>query len=456
MSHCLVCNNKTNFNINYCSNSCLDDYCYIYDDNLILNKYNSNKLIIEFLLYVTVESLKNLKRREHVFTPKPKYLDLDKIYNILANFKFSDFKLFKSDYDIIKINKDLYYILKFIIVTNNTNLSLSDNINNIDTQNSTFNSFSTQNSIFDTPTLFDINYDYTTETNFSQPYFLFHGSHVSNWYSILRNGLKNYSNSKLMQNGKAYGDGIYLSDSIAFSQSYSLKLSDSNAFLKDYSLKLNNINNCIIIGICKIKNESSNYKKNTNIFVVNNENELILKHLLLIPNNTTNVKIEKIQNYYLNILPTVYSSNINSNIIINNKRWYNELAKLNKKYNNIIFNNYDTYNNVNIVYNNININILLREYPIYPPIIYINNIKYSNCDNFIDNFYFDNNILPSKWNIKNNLVSILKNLISYLDDKVNDKSIIIDVNNNINNNINNNLIFNIYDKIINDNKYFLF
>lgn len=435
MPYCLVCNKSTNFNINYCSSLCLDDYCYIYNDNFVLNKYNSNKLIVEFLLYVTIECLKNLNRREHVFFPKPKYLNLEKIYNILSDFKFSDFKLFNSDYDIIKINKDLYYILKFIIVTNNTNLSVSDNINNIDIDNSTFNSFSSQTSIFDTPTLFDINYDYNTETNFSKPYFLFHGSHVSNWYSILRNGLKNYSNSKLMQNGKVYGDGIYLSDSITFSQSYSIKY---------------NKDDCIIIGICKIKNESIKYKKNFNVFVVNNENELILKHLLFIPNNTTNVKIGKIQNYYLKILPSDYSSNIMSNIQINNKRWNNKLAKLNKKFNNIIINNYDTYNKINLVYNNINIEILLRDYPIYPPVIFLNNIKYSNCDNFIDNFYIDNIILPSHWNIKNNLVSILKNLLSYLDDK----SINIDIDITISNN--NTELFNNYDKIINDNKYFLF
>ncbi len=432
MPYCLVCNKSTNFNINFCGVSCLDDYCYIYDDNFVLNKYNTNKLIVEFLLYVTIECLKNINRRDYVFSPKPKYLNLDKIYNILSNFKFSDFKLFNSDYDIIKINKDLYYILKFIIVTNNTNLSVSDNINNIDINNSTFNSFSSQSSIFDTPTLFDINYDYTTETNFSKPYFLFHGSHVSNWYSILRNGLKNYSNSKLMQNGKVYGDGIYLSDSIIFSQGYSIK---------------NNNNDCIIIGICKIKNESTKYKKNVNIFVVSNENELILKHLLFIPKNTTDIKIEKIQNYYLKILPSVNSSNIQ----INNKRWNNELAKLNKKINNIIISNYNTYININIVYNNINIDILLREYPIYPPIIFLNNIKYSNCDNFIDNFYIDNIILPSHWNIKNNLVTILKNLFSYLDLKLNDKSINIDISKSNNNTE----LFNNYDKIINENKYFL-
>jgi len=41
--------------------------------------------------------------------------------------------------------------------------------------------------------------------------FLFHGSALENWYSILRNGLRNLSNSHMMTAGAAYGQGIYAS-----------------------------------------------------------------------------------------------------------------------------------------------------------------------------------------------------------------------------------------------------
>ena len=36
----------------------------------------------------------------------------------------------------------------------------------------------------------------------------FHGSSIENWYSILHNSLQNYSNTKKMQNGAAFGDGM--------------------------------------------------------------------------------------------------------------------------------------------------------------------------------------------------------------------------------------------------------
>ncbi|CAK9003186.1 Protein mono-ADP-ribosyltransferase PARP6 (ADP-ribosyltransferase diphtheria toxin-like 17) (ARTD17) (Poly [ADP-ribose] polymerase 6) (PARP-6) [Durusdinium trenchii] len=40
--------------------------------------------------------------------------------------------------------------------------------------------------------------------------FAYHGSSAENWHSILRNGLKNASNTKLMTSGAAHGPGIYL------------------------------------------------------------------------------------------------------------------------------------------------------------------------------------------------------------------------------------------------------
>jgi ubiquitin-conjugating enzyme E2 Q len=55
--------------------------------------------------------------------------------------------------------------------------------------------------------------------------FCFHGSSMENWYSILRNGLRNLSNSGLMTAGAAYGAGIYASENYATSYGYTAKYS---------------------------------------------------------------------------------------------------------------------------------------------------------------------------------------------------------------------------------------
>ncbi|XP_045893726.1 protein mono-ADP-ribosyltransferase PARP6-like isoform X1 [Micropterus dolomieu] len=51
--------------------------------------------------------------------------------------------------------------------------------------------------------------------------FAFHGSHIENWHSILRNGLVNASYTNLQLHGAAYGKGIYLSPSSSISFGYS-------------------------------------------------------------------------------------------------------------------------------------------------------------------------------------------------------------------------------------------
>ena len=51
--------------------------------------------------------------------------------------------------------------------------------------------------------------------------FLYHGTSDISIYSIMRNGLKNMSSTRLMSSGAAYGPGVYLSDSVSFSMSYS-------------------------------------------------------------------------------------------------------------------------------------------------------------------------------------------------------------------------------------------
>uniref|UniRef100_A0AAY4D6N4 Poly [ADP-ribose] polymerase n=1 Tax=Denticeps clupeoides TaxID=299321 RepID=A0AAY4D6N4_9TELE len=55
--------------------------------------------------------------------------------------------------------------------------------------------------------------------------FAFHGSHIENWHSILRNGLVNASYTKLQLHGAAYGKGIYLSPISSISFGYSGRVS---------------------------------------------------------------------------------------------------------------------------------------------------------------------------------------------------------------------------------------
>ncbi|XP_056243580.1 protein mono-ADP-ribosyltransferase PARP6-like isoform X1 [Seriola aureovittata] len=74
--------------------------------------------------------------------------------------------------------------------------------------------------------------------------FAFHGSHIENWHSILRNGLVNASYTKLQLHGAAYGRGIYLSpiSSISFGYSEMGKGQHQITTKEDLIKKYNRIN----------------------------------------------------------------------------------------------------------------------------------------------------------------------------------------------------------------------
>uniref|UniRef100_A0A8C6UJ91 Poly [ADP-ribose] polymerase n=1 Tax=Neogobius melanostomus TaxID=47308 RepID=A0A8C6UJ91_9GOBI len=76
--------------------------------------------------------------------------------------------------------------------------------------------------------------------------FAFHGSHIENWHSILRNGLVNASYTKLQLHGAAYGKGIYLSPNSGISFGYSGKNEEPahGRFLKSKNI------NCV--ALCEV------------------------------------------------------------------------------------------------------------------------------------------------------------------------------------------------------------
>uniref|UniRef100_A0A8C4FHC8 Poly [ADP-ribose] polymerase n=1 Tax=Dicentrarchus labrax TaxID=13489 RepID=A0A8C4FHC8_DICLA len=97
--------------------------------------------------------------------------------------------------------------------------------------------------------------------------FAFHGSHIENWHSILRNGLVNASYTKFQLHGAAYGKGIYLSPISSISFGYSVQTFPSilDFCISFHILFLQNRNlNCI--ALCEVIT-SKDLQKHGNIWV---------------------------------------------------------------------------------------------------------------------------------------------------------------------------------------------
>lgn len=102
--------------------------------------------------------------------------------------------------------------------------------------------------------------------------YLFHGSACHNWHLILKNGLKNYSNTKYMTCGAAYGSGIYLSSSYQTSVGYSVI----------GGIWKNSMYGKIApVALCEVAEVPELSDKTCTIFTLTDENALITRYLLI-------------------------------------------------------------------------------------------------------------------------------------------------------------------------------
>ena len=77
--------------------------------------------------------------------------------------------------------------------------------------------------------------------------YLFHGSHISNWLNILKNGFVSSAEDKrIVSNASVYGHGVYCSKSLNISYGYSSR-----------SCKASDI----VIAVCEMSDECSKYEK---------------------------------------------------------------------------------------------------------------------------------------------------------------------------------------------------
>lgn len=111
-----------------------------------------------------------------------------------------------------------YNVLRFILCTNRMSLVyLSDNDDKVlKVNNSLLYQFAV---VRDSPER-EAAYTESYRNQEKVSRFGFHGSRRENWYSILRNGVRCFSSTKLMSSGNSLGDGIYLADNLNYSAGY--------------------------------------------------------------------------------------------------------------------------------------------------------------------------------------------------------------------------------------------
>ena len=261
--------------INICNSRLLDDSV-----TKEFQKYKNtpNISILEFLIKTAYWSATS-SRRDLVYNPNPFNNSWETLDNFIVMFPVNKILeiLVKYDTDIELYNcigEVGYGFIKFTLKTNNTILFNGSLISGSDI-NKLFNTNIDEKyieSLADNVLnlqQFSVQHSQQVENRFkkaAQTCYLYHGSRQENWYSIMRNGLKVCSDSKMQVNGAAYGSGIYLSDEVNFSLNYSA-------------------GDNIVIGVYQVMDTREKWYKTTNIYVVPNEKDVLLKYLLIFPSS---------------------------------------------------------------------------------------------------------------------------------------------------------------------------
>lgn len=405
---------------NYCSNCgcelkikgieklscCENSNCLIMSyqmvlDNKVITFYKQDPTVFFFLLNIMINGTSHPKG-EMAFKPLPLIKNISNINEfkkILENEKnlLMEKKLkpildeSETDLELInKINPIVYSILKNAISNNYFSMSSRDNIDILKKYGKTTTN-TTSNSI----RFIHINYSADIENKFTQKYFLFHGSGISSWYPIVKNGLKVMSGTAMMANGAVYGNGIYFSDSFQMSYGYS-------------GINANIVNNERVVGVFEILEDPNKYKKSNSIFVINDDTVILLRTLILI--NSCSSIPKDISDYFLKELPKQKQANKLNVGMLKNKRLLGEHKKLSELYFVKEINIIDQWKwNISLILKDtiITIGIEFSNYPINPPILKLNDdIKINGLVGDNKNISIDL-INPANWKITNNLSQII-------------------------------------------------
>ena len=406
--YCTICGKYDNIlvsDIGSCSESCREQAYALWTSNIIKENYVYDKLVLKLFIETMISGAKS-NRRNLVFDPFPKMIkDFDDMDTLLVSDLFSNnytkiMQIINTSVDdseiLNKLGDKIYGLLKFTILSSNFKLksiNLSKNAEII-----------SEPEFYKDIICYEIIHDIVKTKVFDiiEPEYLYHGSNIGNWYSIMRNGLKNCSGTKLMSSGAAYGNGIYLSNNANLSNSYSNSIGIQNTIK--------------ILGIVQVLDREK-YNKGHNVYVVPEEDKVLLKYLIVFPNSKCSPH-EYIINFISNRENQIKKSN-NSMFNIMLKRLAKELEIIRKKYSNLKIN--IVHGECKIIWKitfekKFDINILIiftSHFPTEPPFIMIEspivNIEPNN-NIFNEGHIYLDEISPKLWNPKTKIINVISKL----------------------------------------------
>lgn len=242
--------------------------------NIVTDKFKMDPITLEFLIQTSFASLSST-RRDNIYNPKCS-IDYSELMTQVG--KYGDVSCMSQLMEVIKeattdsellvlVGPQVYEFLRFIIDSNKTDMVSSEiEFTTTIEEKTTTGEIIKINYYKKTEGIqtFAIKYPSYIEDKFNvqTPEYFFHGSGIENWHSILRNGIKNASGTKLQVNGAAFGSGVYLGADATTSYGYCR-------------------GKIIAMGVVQVLGDYKQWLKQANNFlVVNDDTVLLLRYIV--------------------------------------------------------------------------------------------------------------------------------------------------------------------------------
>ncbi len=304
-SYCVGCQEMLEFQseefITCGKRECDYEYENMQFGNPVVDQVKYDQDLARFLLESSFEAAK-CKRKYDIFEPFPThylkkgaegkivrgdisklsgielddYKDFTRLNKVIKEFDIDRFftvvEMCSTDEEVEKVfGSEIYYLVRFIFMSCKVNIELD----------SLLKKTAPACKVYRIKAPLDKEQEFVSvKSEVGESCYLFHGSRWQNWYSILRNGLKNCSHTKLMTAGAAYGNGIYLSDNTNLSYNYGASGNKS------------------VIGVFEVVGEKTQFQKGRDVYVCPDGKYLIQRYLLIIPTNSRTISLQEINKVF--------------------------------------------------------------------------------------------------------------------------------------------------------------
>lgn len=224
--------------------------------------------------------------------------------------------------------------------------------------------------------------EYARDLIHPKRWYMFHGSKIGNWHSILRNGIRNMSGTTMMSHGAVLGPGVYMADNLQTAFGYGS----------------NGRNACV--AVLEILEDPTPWDKGGGVYVIPNDKIIVARYLYWVRGCPKDFDGKAALAYYKKLTDAKLASKKTPA-----KRLDSEKEEL------FVVNEHEKY--LEVIYENIQYRVYINQFPYRSPVVQLAYKLTPETNVFDDKGFYHNSF---NWSPAMSIKSALKIVHSSLEE----------------------------------------